>query len=223
MAHRSLHNTPAHTFVKQGIYYFRKRVPSDLREHYNSPQIAHSLRTRSQRIAAARAAKAADQLDEFWYHMRLQKRHVPGKHLLRLNAPRAGLPLERVGSPSTVSVNLSEAVAVYLRLKGANRPKTFHRGAERSCGYLIEICGDREISSYRRQDANAFRDALIERGLVGSSVTRVMGTVRTIIAFAASESGIEMSNPFAGVYFDRQAGMKDRMPIPLESIREVQA
>lgn len=32
-------------------------------------------------------------------------------------------------------ITLSEAVAVYLRLKGANRPATFHRAAERSCGH----------------------------------------------------------------------------------------
>jgi integrase len=121
------------------------------------------------------------------------------------------------------SVSLAEALSVYLKLKGANRPKTFHRSAERSCDYLIQVCGDRNISEYTRQDANAFRDALIERGLVGSSVTRVMGTVRTIIAFAASEGGIEMNNPFSRVYFDRQAGVKDRRPITVENIRAIQA
>ncbi|MGR3621084.1 DUF6538 domain-containing protein [Pseudophaeobacter sp.] len=34
------HKTPAHTFWKNGIFYFRRRVPSDLSHHYTSRLIA---------------------------------------------------------------------------------------------------------------------------------------------------------------------------------------
>lgn len=43
--------------------------------------------------------------------------------------------------PATSAVKLSEAVAIYLRLKGQGRPVTFHRAAERSCGYVIDAWG----------------------------------------------------------------------------------
>ena len=36
-----------YTFVKLGIYYFSRRVPSDLSHHYNASRIMYSLRTRS--------------------------------------------------------------------------------------------------------------------------------------------------------------------------------
>ncbi|MFN3992400.1 MAG: DUF6538 domain-containing protein, partial [Tabrizicola flagellatus] len=44
-----------HSFVKEGIYYFCRRVPNDLRHHYTSTKISYSLRTRSVTVAASRA------------------------------------------------------------------------------------------------------------------------------------------------------------------------
>lgn len=120
-------------------------------------------------------------------------------------------------------MKLSEAVGIYLRLKGQGRPVTFHRAAERSCGYVIDVCGDRDITAYTKADANAFRDDLIKRGLAGSSITRVFGTVRSVINFAASEIGIDLTNPFGKVYYDRTAGVEDRAPLPLDAIRTLQA
>lgn len=121
------------------------------------------------------------------------------------------------------SVLLSEAVGVYLGLKGKGRSITFHRAAERSCGYVIDACGDKHLEAYTRADANAFRDALIARGLSGSSITRVFGTVRAVINFAASEQGLSLNNPFTGVYYDRTAGVSERTSFPQEAIALVQA
>lgn len=213
----------AFTFVKQGVFYFTRRVPSDLSRHYTSPRIAFSLRTRSAPVARSRALRAAQQLDEHWYHLRIKDTELPGKHMLRIGASQQPAPLVPTQQDaSTDTVTLSEAVAIYLRLKGKGRPITFHRGAERSCGYVIDVCRDKPITSYTRADANAFRDALVARELAGSSITRVFGTVRSIINFAASEIGITLTNPFAGVYYDRKAGVEDRQPLQLETIRQLQ-
>ncbi|WP_318246167.1 DUF6538 domain-containing protein [Pseudooceanicola nanhaiensis] len=40
---------PSFTFVKSGIFYFSRRIPTELKCHYTSPRIAFSLRTRSPR------------------------------------------------------------------------------------------------------------------------------------------------------------------------------
>ncbi len=114
---------------------------------------------------------------------------------------------------------LSDVVATYLRLKGQDKVVTFHRAAERSCGYVIDVCGDKPLTGYTKSDANSFRDALIARGMAGSSITRIFGTVRSIINFAASEEGIELTNPFGKVYYDRTAGVSHRKPIPADAIR----
>ncbi|WP_366141433.1 hypothetical protein [uncultured Shimia sp.] len=52
--------------------------------HYTSPRVAYSLRKRSPRISEVRARRAADQLDEYWYHLRCRDAELPGKHMLRL-------------------------------------------------------------------------------------------------------------------------------------------
>lgn len=56
----------------------------------------------------------------------------------------------------------------------------------------------------------------------GNSVTRVFGTARSIVSFAANESGMTMINPFLGVYFDNKQGVTVRQPIPNDDIRVVQ-
>ena len=156
------------SFTKNGIYYFERRAPRDLRKHYSASKISYSLRTRSSSIASSRATRAAQQLDEYWYHLRIRDVDLPGKHLLRMAQNGNAVPARvAVAAAETVSVKLSEAVAIYLKLKGQGRPVTFHRAAERSCGYVIDACGDRDITAYTKADANAFRDDLIKRGLVG--------------------------------------------------------
>lgn len=215
--------SPSFTFGKSGIYYFSRRIPSELVSHYTSPRIAFSLRTRSARIAEARARRAADQLDEYSFHLRSQSKELPGKHMLRLQRdPRAATASVPDVDAVSISITLSEGTALYLKHKGAGRPVTFHRAAERTCGYVIDSCGDKPLDAYTRADANAFRDSLIEQGLAGSSMTRVFGTVRSIINFAASEQGIAMTNPFAGVYYDRDAGVSDRQPVPNTALRKLQ-
>src|SRR6056297_3710386 len=46
-----------HTFTKQGVYYFCRRVPKDLQQHYKSPKISYSLRATSSTVASSRALK----------------------------------------------------------------------------------------------------------------------------------------------------------------------
>ncbi|WP_407497037.1 DUF6538 domain-containing protein, partial [Pseudooceanicola sp. MF1-13] len=210
------------TFVKGGIFYFTRRIPKELRDHYTSPRIAYSLRTRSARVAEARARRAADQLDEYWYHLRSQISQLPGKHLLRQMLTKDQETSEHVPPESSSCVLLSEAVGIYLRQKGRGKSKTFHRAAERACGYVIDACGDRPLDAYTKVDANAFRDALIGRGLAGSSMTRVFGTVRAVTNFAASEMGLSLVNPFVGVYYDRDAGVSERKPVAEEALVAIQ-
>ena len=53
----------SYTFQKDGIWYFSRRVPADLRRHYRTGRIAYSLRTKSIRDARVRAMSDAAKLD----------------------------------------------------------------------------------------------------------------------------------------------------------------
>jgi hypothetical protein len=211
------------SFNKNGIYYFERRVTRDPLKYYSTGKIIYSLRTRSSSVAASRAARAAQQLDEYWYHLRIQDVELPGKHLLRMAQTQDLSQSGRVfAKPEAATVKLSEAVSIYLKLKGQGRPATFQRAAKRSCSYVIDVCGDKDITAYTKADANAFRDDLIERGLAGSSITRVVGTVRSVFNFSTSEIGIDLPNPFGKIYYDRNAGVAGRQPLDLEEIRSIQ-
>jgi len=67
-----------------------------------------------------------------------------------------------------------------------------------------------------------YRDYLIAKGMVGSSVSRVMSSIRAVFNFAISEYALDLKNPFTGMYYDKTAGVSKRLPIPIGDIRKVQ-
>ena len=206
----------SYTFQKDGIWYFSRRVPADLRRHYRTGRIAYSLRTKSIRDARVRAMSDASKLDRHWHILRISSEDLPGKHLL------ADAVQEPAAEASVDTHSLKAAVAVYLRLKGNHRPTTFEAAVRRSCGYLIDCCGMKNLQDYLRSDATQFRDYLFAKGLNGSSVARIFGTVRAVINLAISEFGLSIINPFSNVYFDQSQGVKKRIPVKPEDIEKVQ-
>ena len=207
----------SYTFQKDGIWYFSRRVPADLHRHYRTSRIAYSLRTKSIRDARVRAMSDAAKLDRHWHILRISSEDLPGKHLLTDAAQ------EPVAEPAADDHSLKDAVAVYLRLKGIDRPLTFEAAVRRSCGYLIDCCGMKDLTDYVRSDATKFRDYLFAKGLNGASVARIFGTVRAVINLALSEFGLANVNPFSNVYFDHSVGVKKRLPVKPEDIKKVQA
>jgi len=207
----------SYTFQKSGIWYFSRRIPADLKRHYSTGRIAYSLRTKSIRDARMRAMNDAAKLDRHWHILRISSNDLPGKHFLAL--PGQVFDYE----PSSDTHSLKAAVAIYLRLKGNSRPPTFEAAVRRSCGYLVDCCGMKELNNYVRSDATKFRDYLFAKGLNGASVARIFGTVRAVINLALSEFGLSIVNPFSNVYFDQSQGVKKRLPVKPEDIKKVQA
>ena len=206
----------SYTFQKDGIWYFSRRVPADLRRHYRTGRIAYSLRTKLLRDARVRAMSDAAKLDRHWHILRISSDELPGKHLL------ADAVQDSVAEASINDHSLKAAVAVYLRLKGNHRPATFEAAVKRSCGYLIDCCGMKDLHDYVRSDATKFRDYLFAKGLNGASVARIFGTVRAVINLALSEFGLAIVNPFSNVYFDHNVGVKKRHPVKPDDIKKVQ-
>jgi integrase len=159
----------------------------------------------------------AAKLDRHWHILRISSDELPGKHLLAdaIQQPPAEASID--------DHSLKAAVAVYLRLKGNDRPPTFEAAVRRSCGYLIDCCGMKDLKDYVRSDATKFRDYLFAKGLNGASVARIFGAVRAVINLALSEFGLAIVNPLSNVYFDQRQGVKKRHPVKPEDIKKVQA
>ena len=208
-----------YTFNRAGYYYFSRRVPADLLSHYSYPRIVQGLKTRSAQTAKSRALVAAAKLDEYWSHLRMTDPDLIGRSLLKSGYKTYSRNTQLdVSIGSKQHITLSEALETYLTQKGASKPKTFKAAAQRACSYLVDACGAKTLAEYTRADALSYRDYLIAKGLVGSSVSRVISSIRAVFNFAISEYALDLKNPFLGMYFDKSAGVSKRLPIPIEDI-----
>ena len=72
---------------------------------------------------------------------------------------------------ASTSVSLTDALALYHRLKGTGKTSLFFESSERSIRYLIECLGHDSLTSLEVSDAGRFRDYLFERGMSSSSVS----------------------------------------------------
>ena len=203
----------SYLYKKRGVFYFSKRVPCDVKSYYRSDRIVICLKTKSN-VSAIRASKSLYQrLDDYWTSIRLTKMQVPAQHMLVSKPP--------VDSNSNAPL-LSEALSTYLRLKGEGKDKTFIRGANRNIKYVIELLGDLPIDDYSSKDASKFRDYLLDKGLLISSVKRVFSSIRSIINLSITEEGISCINAFSKTYMPDKENLDKRKPIPTKDIKHIQ-
>ena len=207
------HLNVSYLYKKRGVYYFSKRVPYDVRSYYKSDRIVICLRTKSN-VSAIRSSKSLYQkLDDYWTSIRLTKMQVPAEHMLVSKPP--------VNNNSNAPL-LSEVLTTYLKLKGEGKDKIFVRAANRNIKYVIELLGDLPVDVYSSKDASKFRDYLLDRGLLISSVKRIFSSIRSIINLSITEEGISCINAFSKTYMPESNNVEIRKPIPIKDIKHIQ-
>ena len=70
---------------RAGIYYYTRRVPYDVRQHYASNRLSFSLRTKSNAGALRAAQSVTQRLEDYWLGLRLQDMDIPAIHLVQAN------------------------------------------------------------------------------------------------------------------------------------------
>ena len=108
-----------HTYLirRNGIYYFSRRVPSDLQTRFNKERVTFSLRTRSFIKAEKSAEAPSGRLEQYWDGLRLEVFHTKelGLSLVASNSTRKTIQ----------PVSLDTAVETYFKLKSGGRSQTF--------------------------------------------------------------------------------------------------
>jgi integrase len=206
-------NQCEYLWQKRGVYYFRRKVPNDVQQHYERSQIVICLKTKSKSAAIKASRSIASKLDDFWLQMRIADMDVPASHLLVKGKPKDVF--------TSYASSLSDALATYCSLKGADRTALFFTAAKRNVGYVLEHLCDRPIDTYSSADAASFRDWLIDRGLTTSSISRIFGTIRAVINLIIQEHGLDCRNAFANIFLPKKAEEK-RKPIPKYEIMQIQ-
>ena len=138
-------NASQYVSQRDGIYYYVRRVPHDVSQHYASPRISFSLKTKSQHCAVRAARSVSQRLEDYWLGLRLQNMDIPAIHLVKTDDEVDTSPL------------MMDAVVMYLSIK-ANDDRTFIRNAKRNGEYLSKVLGNRPITSYSSSEAAKFRD-----------------------------------------------------------------
>ena len=201
-----------HVLLRNETYYFFKRVPYDLKSYYSVKRLCFSLKTKSYSSALRITKSVLQRLDDYWLGVRLQKMDIPAIHLVKSNDVQ-----------EDISPSISDALELYLRLKGVDKDKTFIRTANRNIEYIIKVLGNKSIRLYSSSEAGKFRDWLFEQGMSHSTVKRVFSSVRAIINLAINEFGLNILNPFSKVYLPSSNNIKIRRPIPFKELVKVQS
>ena len=169
------HN-PSYTFLKQGIYYFSKRIPTDLQHQYRQPRVVQSLKTRSVKEAAKTARHLSQRLETYWQELRLQQQDaVPFEYLLKNRRQQ---------------LTLSDAFQLYLEIKGQGRSQLFFISAQRHVNYLVQTSGNKALKHYTSIDATHYRQWLQDKGLANASVHKAFACIKAIFTLAIKEQGM---------------------------------
>ena len=208
-SHQNTH--PTFTYRKGRIFYFRRKIPSDLRCHYKRPVFVQSLRTTSRSSAQKAATILSARLDEQWLMLRIKHNQSPASQLLVEAEHKSELPL------------ISEVLERYLDTKGHGKAELFFVHAKRNIGYVISALGNKSIDLYSKTDAVEFRNWLIKRGLQSSSIQRIFSSVKAILNFAINEFGYGFSNAFTGVYIAPDEEKEKRRPLTANELKRLSA
>ena len=142
----------AYSFQKRGIFYFSKRVPSDLREFYKVSRLTYSLKTKCPKTAKKRVRDAINKLEMYWNKVRMDKELPCSQFLVSASNNQS----------NDLSIKFTEATHLYLGSKGKHKGVTFYNSVQRATRYIISSIGDKNLASYTRANANSFRDYLLK-------------------------------------------------------------
>ena len=197
---------------RRGVhYYYTRRIPKELQKRLGKERIVVSLKTKSRRKAIASAIVLSEKLESFWNGMKLEE--IISQHSMTLESP----------AQQAAPITLSEALDLYLRLKGKGKGEAFERTARRNIKQLMVLSGDVSISELTSADGASFRDHLIQRGLASSSVKRCFASIRSIVSLAIQEHGLQNTNPFAKIFIPADDKVKTRPTMPVKTIKILQA
>jgi hypothetical protein len=171
------HKLPANTFLKCSVFYYQRRVPTDLRKHYKTSKVTLSLKTKDARSAGKAARKLSHDLEQHWLDLRLKDYDK--------------IPVANSLYAVSNQLLMSEAKQQYLDVKGIGRTEKFESTCNRCIGYLFDVVSDKPLDEYKASDAIAFRDSLARRGLLPVTIKKVFATVKVVHNFATKENGLE--------------------------------
>ena len=202
---------PTHLFRRGDTFYYRAKVPSDLREHLKRQEIWISLRT-SDRPKA---------------ELRLAETHA--QQLRTYDCLRQGLPAPvwgsfvsktALGPLKTASEASIDDLLRYWVKQTQRRPKTL-MDANTAVRRLKAIVGELSPAQIDKRKAVLFKDSLIQEGLAYATASKNLGLIKSMFEIARSNELIH-ENPFKEVKLIKPSRMeKARVSFTSDEIEKI--
>lgn len=200
-----------HLTRRNGVYYFRKKVPVDLVAMYGRREIVYSLRTKERPLASRLALKAAVKLeDEFCI-----KRGIPTE---QSNAAQLHPPLPPGKHARAVSgCTLESLIPVWQRERKPS-DKTVQAAM-----LAVADLGASDVSAVTRQTIIAYRDRLLDAGKAVNTINTRISFVRILLSIAKDRGLVEVNHAEGATLADRKRAVEARKPYSPEQVQAVMA
>ena len=113
-----------YTFIRGGYFYFSRRVPTDLRQHYSYHRVVQGLRTSSPQKARVQANIAAAKLDAYWSQMRLANSDVIGMSLVKASSDNINTVAHPQTHPDNQHSDCPTLLGCLASLSGSERQRS---------------------------------------------------------------------------------------------------
>ena len=167
-----------YTISRSGTFYYNRRVPSHAVAAYGT-HIRQAL-SPCPIEAEAYATRLSDVLEASW---------ASDKTTTPINIPAV------VDSFKPKSYLLSEMAEEYISLKKIDRASP-----NLSLASFIELAGDRDVTSYVRDDATLFVNDLQRHGNKTATIRRKVNSICAILNYAYAELDVDKRNPFSRLF-----------------------
>ena len=167
-----------YTISRSGTYYYNRRVPSHAVPAYGT-HIRQAL-SACPVEAEAYATRLSNVLEASW---------AAHKTTTPINIPAV------VNSFKPKAYLLSEMAEEYISLKKIDRASP-----NLSLASFIELAGDRDVTSYVRDDAKLFVNDLQRHGNKTATIRRKVNSICAILNYAYAELDVYKRNPFSRLF-----------------------
>jgi hypothetical protein len=239
-----------HVVLRGRKYYFRRRIPQELRQFYQCADLVHALKTSDKKLAIALAEEIDASLVILWGDLldpektiiaqgRLlgPKRKVLDDNALRAAGREAGQLwnlyryVEKIEPgdtpviaaplvPSGETRTLSEALTLYLSLNDNGENPRIIQYMNTAVSAVIDCVGDLPLQSYTRAHARKVCDGFLQRMKTRSARVYISRIV-SVFNRAIREWELNCSNPFASL--DIKGEGRDAKKVVAFTLEELQA
>jgi integrase len=202
---------PTYLFRRGDTFYYRAKVPTDLKDQVNRHEVWISLRTSDRQKA----------------ELRLAETHV--QQLRTYDCLRQGLPAPEWGSfvtktalkpPKTASEASIDDLLQYWVKQTQRRPRTL-MDANTAVRRLKTVVGELPPAQIDKRKAVAFKDSLIQEGLAYATASKNLGLIKSMFEIARSNELIN-ENPFKEVKLVKPLRMeKARVSFTSEEVERI--